>query len=338
MITLPTPLLFKPIYKDYLWGGERIPEIYERTGAPDRCAESWEIAAHKDGDSVVLRGPLAGRTLSDLTSLYGIALVGTRAPDPLRFPLLFKLIDARERLSVQVHPSNATAPLIPNAEPKTEMWYMLAPPAPLQVPQSVLTRALPSLYAGLTPGTTPDTLRAAIESKTVEQHLIPLPATPGGALFIPGGLVHAIGEGCLIYEVQQNSNTTFRLYDWDRIGGQGKPRRLHIEQSFTSIDWTLPPPSMTLPRETRTTPNATWEEVVTCEFFKVRRLTLRGKTTIPVDWTTFHALFVEGGDVTVEAGGERCPLPPGASCLIPASALRYTLTPSTPATIIITTL
>ncbi|MCL2105368.1 MAG: class I mannose-6-phosphate isomerase, partial [Kiritimatiellaeota bacterium] len=240
MITLPTPLLFKPVYKDYLWGGNRLPPLYARAGAPERCAESWEIAAHKDGDSIVQRGPLSGRTLSDLTALYGAALVGTRAPDPLRFPLLFKLIDAREKLSVQVHPSNANAELT-NGEPKTEMWYLLDPT--MEVRTSELqngSTSPPSLYAGFCPGTTPDALREAVGNSTADHFLITHRATPGGTLFIPGGLVHAIGEGCLIYEVQQNSNTTFRLYDWDRIGGQGKPRRLHIEQCFKSIDWTLP--------------------------------------------------------------------------------------------------
>jgi mannose-6-phosphate isomerase len=221
------------------------------------------------------------------------------------------------------------------------MWYMLAPPdTGLRTTDYGLQNdtSLPTLYAGLREGIPPDTLRAAIEDKTVEQHLIPLHATPGGALFIPGGLVHAIGEGCLIYEVQQNSNTTFRLYDWDRVGSQGKPRRLHIAQSFNSIDWTLPPPSMTLPTETRKTLNATWADVVSCEFFKVRKLTLRGKETVPVDWTTFHALFVEAGEVAVEAGGETHYLTAGTSCLIPASALRYVLTPTPNATLLVTTL
>jgi mannose-6-phosphate isomerase len=187
-------------------------------------------------------------------------------------------------------------------------------------------------------GVTPDTLRAAVENGTADQCLIKLNATPGGALFIPGGLVHAIGEECLIYEVQQNSNTTYRLYDWNRLGAQGKPRRLHIEQSFSSIDWTLPPPSMTLPIETRKTPNATWADVISCDYFKLRKLILCGKETIPVNWASFQALFVEEGDVAVEAGNERYTLTPGTSCLIPASALRYVLTPTPNATLLVTTL
>ena len=432
MNMVPHPLLFNPLSKDYLWGGSRIPALYSRPGAPARCAESWEIAAHTDGDTTVLHGPLAGRTLSDLTALYGAALVGTRAPDPLRFPLLFKLIDAHEKLSVQVHPSNANAERT-NGEPKTEMWYLLDPTMEFRTSglqnvrtselqnvrtselqnvrtselqnvrtselqnvrtsdlqnfrtselqnfrtselqnvrtselqnfgtsglqnvrtselQNVRTSGLqnvrtselqnfrtspPSLYAGFRPGITPDALRAALGDNTVGQCLAELRAAPGGALFIPGGLVHAIGEGCLIYEVQQNSNTTYRLYDWDRLGAQGKPRRLHIEQSFQSIDWTLPPPVVTLPTETRKTAGATWSDIVSCDYFKVRKLALSGKETIPVDGTTFHALFVERGDAAVEAGDVRYALPPGTSCLIPASALRYTLTGN--ATLLVTTL
>ena len=225
MNTLSTPLLFRPVYKDYIWGGDRIPAAYSRGDAPGRCAESWEIAAHPDGDSVVAHGPFAGRTLSALTAEYGAALTGTRAPDPTRFPLLFKLIDAREKLSVQVHPSDATAGLT-GGEPKTEMWYVLD------------RTGGATLYAGLRDGVTPAALRAALADGTAKHCLTEHPATPGQAIFIPGGLVHAIGDGCLIYEVQQNSNTTYRLYDWDRVGADGTPRALHVGQSFKVIDWT----------------------------------------------------------------------------------------------------
>jgi len=290
------------VRKDYIWG-----------------TESWDIAAHPDGDTLVSQGPFAGRALSSLVSAFGAALLG---PSATRFPLLFKRIDAFEKLSVQVHPSNATAAQA-GGEPKTEMWHMLG------------GTGNATLYAGLLPGTTPDTLRAALDNGTAEQCLAELPATPGQSLFIPGGLVHAIGGGCHLYEVQQNSNTTYRLYDWNRTGADGNPRPLHIEAAFRAIDWTLPPPRLTAPTPTRTTPNAAWSDVGSCDDFNIRKLALCGHAAIPLDGTTFHVLFAEAGHATVEAGGESYPLATGASCLIPAAAAGYTLTGN--ATLLITT-
>jgi mannose-6-phosphate isomerase len=320
-----SPLVFAPVYKDYIWGGHRIPVAYGRTGAPAVCAESWEISAHPEGASVVVSGAFAKSDLHALTARFGAALTGTRAPDPHRFPLLFKLIDARDRLSVQVHPNNANASLT-GGEPKTEMWVVLD-----RTPGA-------SLYAGLAEGVSPDSLRAALDSGDAENCLVRLAVEPGQALFIPGGLVHAIGSGCLVYEVQQNSNTTYRLYDWNRTGADGQPRALHIEESFKTIDWTLRPPQMRLPVTCEACGRNRWSDVVACEFFTLRKLDLAETHTVPVDGTSFHALFVEKGRVTVAAGGENVSLLKGASCLIPAAADDFKLTPETPSTLLITTL
>ena len=319
------PFVFQSVYKDYIWGGARIPAAYGRVGVPAVCAESWEISAHPDGQSVVSSGPFAGRGLAELTATFGAALTGTRAPDPTRFPLLFKLIDARDRLSVQVHPNNANAHLT-HGEPKTEMWVVLD-----RTPHA-------SLYAGLAEGVSPESLRAALAAGTAETQLVCLPVEPGQALFIPGGLVHAIGAGCLIYEVQQNSNTTYRLFDWNRAGADGKPRQLHIEESFQSIDWSLRPPQMLTPIKSASSGRNTWSDVVSCDYFTLRKLDLTETITVPVDGTSFHALFVEKGHATVSAGGESVALSAGASCLIPAAAAGYTLAPESTATLLVTTL
>ena len=320
-----TPIVFHSVYKDYIWGGSRIPTAYGRVGAPAVCAESWEISAHPDGQSIVSAGPFAGRGLADLAATFGAALTGTRAPDPTRFPLLFKLIDARDRLSVQVHPNNANAHLT-HGEPKTEMWVVLD-----RVPHA-------SLYAGLAEGVSPKSLRAALAAGSAESQLVRLQVEPGQALFIPGGLVHAIGAGCLIYEVQQNSNTTYRLFDWNRAGADGKPRQLHIDESFQSIDWSLQQPQMLTPAMSTSSRRNTWYDVVSCDYFTLRKLALMDSASVPVDGTSFHALFVEKGRVTVSAGGESVPLSAGASCLIPAAAAVYSLTPDSPTTLFITTL
>lgn len=320
-----TPFVFRPIYKDSIWGGVRIAAAYGRIGTPKVCAESWEISAHPDGQSVVANGPFTGQTLGELASAFGAAITGIRAPVSTRFPLLFKLIDARDRLSVQVHPNNANAALT-QGEPKTEMWVVLD-----RTPNA-------QLFAGLAAGVSPNSLRAALAAGTAEEHLVRLPIEPGQALFIPGGLVHAIGAGCLIYEVQQNSNTTYRLFDWNRTGVDGKPRQLHIEESFKSIDWSLKPPQMREPTPCGASGQNTLFAVVACDYFTLRKLDLTETMRIPVDGTSFHALFVVNGRATVSAGGEVIVLETGMSGLIPAAATSYTLTPETSATLLITTL
>lgn len=276
------------------------------------------------------QGKYSGRSLPDLATEFGVALMGTKTPDPARFPLLFKLIDARDKLSVQVHPNNANASLT-HGEPKTEMWYVLN-----RVQGS-------SLYAGLREGTTPDLLRTALADGTADKCLTEVRVNPGDAIFIPGGLVHAIGDGCLIYEVQQNSNTTYRLYDWNRVGADGKPRPLHIEESFKTIDWKpklsprVPPEPRTLnPLRAQSDILCTLQPLVSCAFFQVGKLMLEGGTSIEQDGTTFTALFVENGNASVEAGGETVHLNKGMSCLIPSAAQKFTLTGNV--SLIVTTL
>lgn len=325
MNPLHAPLVFAPVYKDYIWGGSRIPAAYARSGAPGVCAESWEISAHPDGMSVVAAGAFANQSLGELADRFGAGLTGSRAPDPRRFPLLFKLIDARDRLSVQVHPNNGNAAQT-GGEPKTEMWYVLD-----RTPGA-------SLYAGLADGVTPDALRDALAAGSAEACLVRLPVERGQALFIPGGLVHAIGAGCLVYEVQQNSNTTYRLYDWNRTGADGKPRALHIEESFKTIDWTLRPPRMQAPVSRGGCGGNVWSDVVSCAFFTLRKLELAQPLAVPVDGTSFHALFVEKGRASVSAGGETAVLAAGSSALVPAGAGGYTLASEGAATLLMTTL
>jgi mannose-6-phosphate isomerase len=314
MHALRQPLLFAPVYKDYIWGGNRIAAHYGRSGTPPVCAESWELSAHADGPSIVCAGPLTGQSLAELAQTHDRALLGTRAPHPNRFPLLFKLIDARQKLSVQVHPSEQTAAAC-GGEPKTEMWYVLE-----RTPGA-------ELYAGLQPGTNADVLRAALAARQVAGRLVRLPVNPDDALFIPGGLVHAIGDGCLLYEVQQNSNTTYRLHDWDRFGPDGQPRPLHVERAFAVIDWALPVPVLRRPQPAASNgPNA-WFDVLDCSFFHMRRVLLTAPEAVPQDGSSFHALFVIAGCVTVAAGGMATDWPAGTSGLVPAAAGGYRVEP-----------
>lgn len=239
------PLTFRENVHTKLWG-----------------SESWVISAHPSAPSVVAEGAFAGRTLADLTRTYGAAFVGTKAPDPTSFPLLFKVIDAKDRLSVQVHPNEQTRALT-GGDPKTEMWYALGGDGPI--------------FAGLKPGTTPARVAEDVRTGRFEDTLVRHSCRPGLTLFIPGGLVHAIGERVRVYEVQQSSDTTYRLYDWGRVGTDGRPRELHVEASLKSIDFTLPAPEP--------------QTDVSCPFFHFRPVVVNGTFDVSANAETFTAVF-----------------------------------------------
>jgi len=306
------PLLFEPVYKDYIWGGTRIAAVYGRDMEMDVCAESWEIADRPEGMSIVRNGPLAGRTLNELATERRADMLGLSANGDV-FPLLIKIIDARQRLSVQVHPNDESA-AVHGGDAKTEMWYVLdaEPDA--------------TIFAGLRAGTDPDSFRRALEDERLEETLCSLPARAGEAIYIPGGRVHAIGAGCLLLEVQQNSNTTYRVYDWGRVGTDGKPRELHVDQAFKVIDWGAGPVAAAQPQRVEGAgPNTCWE-VISCEYFRVKRVDLREAETVSPGGG-FNALFTSAGTTVVQGGGMAEELAPGTSCLIPAALDSYTLTP-----------
>ena len=316
MVTMQLyPLLFRHVYRDYLWGGNRIAERFGRTDAPERCAESWEISPHPDGPSIVANGPLAGRDLQSLCDECGEALLGT-ACEGTRFPLLFKLIDAREKLSVQVHPSEETAEAV-GGEPKTEMWYLLgADPGA-------------SIYCGLRDCPGPRTLRDALTAHRVPDLLVEHPSQVGSAMFVPGGTVHAIGGGNLVYEVQQNSNTTYRVYDWDRVGPDGRLRELHVEKAMSVIQWRAPKLGFLRPEPMAAAgAGNTCRRILRSDFFELRETKLQGLEPVAMDGLSFHALFVAEGQAKLSWGdGESMELGLGVSCLVPASLGAYALEP-----------
>ena len=247
--------------------------------------ESWEISAFECDPSRIAAGDARGKTLPEVY------------PD---FPLLFKVIDAKTRLSVQVHPNETTCKLT-GGDPKTEMWCALSDGP---------------IYAGLKPGTTAAEVAAAVESGRFEELLVRHEATFGDVFYIPGGLVHAIGDGVRLYEVQQSSNTTFRLYDWGRVGADGRPRELHVEKGLQATDCSLPPPS---PCTSLKTP-----------FFDFSQLPLAGERRLTTGPGEFLALFTAKGDVMVDGevvreGSSRL-LPPGSSCLVRAASAHVFVT------------
>jgi mannose-6-phosphate isomerase len=308
------PLTFDPVYKDYLWGGNRIAQSYGRTGTPEICAESWEISAHPDGMSVVSNGALARRTLADLARDHGAALLGTRSETAI-FPLLIKIIDAAKVLSVQVHPDNENAAKY-GGEPKTEMWYVL----------DAVSDA--SLIMGLQPGTDAARCRQAIDAGELEGLLSWQEAKPADAFFIPGGRVHALGSDCLILEVQQNSNTTYRLFDWNRVDAAGRSRPLHIEKAFEVIHWQDDGKARVPPRPILETGQV--EKTLVCEapYFRVEKWAVNGSLETRGSPETFQAFFCTHGEAILEARDHVVTLTAGTSCLVPACIESYTLQPA----------
>ncbi len=301
------PLRFRPVYKDYLWGGIRLREVYGRRLPGPVIAESWEIADRPEGMSRVADGPFAGRTLDRLVADLGVDLVGTEAPAG-RFPLLFKIIDARERLSVQVHPDERTASLT-GGDAKTEMWVVLPGSSPSGV------------HVGLAPGVNRATFARARRTGAWDGVIQHLPAALGDAILVPGGQVHAIEAGCFLYEIQQNSDTTFRVWDWGRVGPDGRARELHLDQAMAAIAWEERAGGRLAPHTLETTPSGRRELLHAGHPFRVERLVLAGTWEGATDGTSFHVLFVARG--RARAGDVE--LPPGSSCLIPAGLGPYPL-------------
>jgi mannose-6-phosphate isomerase len=219
------PLRFHPYLRPMVWGGRRLGEALNKPlPTPGPYGEAWEISDHGSHQSVLASGPSAGRTLRDLMQRQPEALLGRPAPGP--FPWLVKFLDASDWLSVQVHPDDTAAVrLWPGEGGKTEAWFVLA------------ARPGSRIYAGLLPDVGEAQLRQALASGTVAECLHQFAPRAGDCLFLPAGTVHAVGGGVLLAEVQQTSDATFRLFDWNRTDANGQPRQLHVEQALACIDW-----------------------------------------------------------------------------------------------------
>jgi mannose-6-phosphate isomerase len=256
------PMQFEPIYQYRIWGGRRLTDLLT---APlpgnDPIGEAWILSDRDDHASRVSNGPLKGRTIGQLFEHWPDQLMGKLAGRFSRFPLLLKFLDAHEMLSVQVHPSDQQTDYLPVGEHgKTEAWVVLE-----AGPDS-------RIYAGLKPGTTADNLKQSLTNGTIADHLSYFTPKPGYGVFIPAGTVHALGGDIVVFEVQQNSDVTFRLYDWNHIDKKtGKPRSLQVDQALACIDFTKGAIEPIIPvMETKTPIDR--ERIFTCEHFILWRL------------------------------------------------------------------
>lgn len=304
-----------PAFKDYLWGGTKLRDEYGKKCDLDKVAESWELSCHKDGCSVVADGEYAGLTLPQYIEKAGKAVLGTDCEKFEYFPILIKLIDAKQNLSVQVHPDNDYAMRVEGEYGKTEMWYVVdcEPGAGL-------------LY-GFKHEISKEEFRRRIEDNTLLEVTNRVEVHPGDVFFIEAGTLHAIGEGILIAEIQQNSNTTYRVYDYGRVGADGKPRQLHIEKA---IDVTRLAPATCPCGRPQAKPEAfdggSVLPLASCDYFTVKEMEVTSHAALMADEKSFHSLLLLDGSLTLSMGGEKLEMKKGDSVFVPAGSGDYTLT------------
>ncbi len=309
LASLP-PLMFSPVYRRYLWGGRRFASAFGRVlPSGDDFAESWELVDRGEDQSVVAAGPLAGATLGSLVRAHGDLLLGKHA-NHTAFPLLFKFLDANQVLSVQVHPDDVRAArLTPPDRGKTEAWYVIdAEPGS-------------RIYAGLREGVEPSDLAAAIRAGTCEAVLHSFEPRPGDCVFIPAGTVHAIGAGLLVAEIQQSSDVTYRLFDWNRVGPDGRPRPLHVEVGVEAV--TQLGPVDPVRRHATSDPAVT--RLVTCDYFVLDEVSPVGSWRLGGDGR-LHFLAVLKGSAHLRDSRSSDAVGPGGCVLVPASSGEQAMT------------
>jgi mannose-6-phosphate isomerase len=301
------PLRFEPIYQYRLWGGRRLSGLFSAPLPGDGpIGEAWLLSDRDDYQSQIANGPLKGQTIGELMKEFGGQLMGKLAPRFRRFPLLLKFLDAHELLSVQVHPSDAHPELLPPGETgKTEAWVVIE------------ANNGSRIYAGLKPGTTADDLRHSLADGTIADCLEGIVPKPGDAVFIPAGTVHTLGGDVVVFEIQQNSDVTFRLYDWGHVDAKtGQPRPLQVDHALASIDFAGSTGGLAAPFVESTTP-VSRERLFDCDHFLLWRL--RGESPFNVGAAEMPRVLVcIGGAGWLESEGSAYGIEKGEVWLLPA--------------------
>jgi mannose-6-phosphate isomerase len=300
------PFKFNSIFKERVWGGRNLETLYHKQlPGSGPIGESWEISDRPGDASVIVNGPLAGKNLRWLMENHERELLGDAKSQGGLFPLLVKILDAQEKLSLQVHPPASKAAEL-GGDPKTEMWY--------------IAQAAPGaeLYVGLKCGVTRDEFERRIQDGTVAECFHRVPVKAGDTMFLPSGRVHAIGAGLVIFEIQQNSDTTYRVFDWNRVGTDGKPRDLHVPQSLASIDFEDVEPALT-GGDFTAAGRFKIRPLAKHPLFSVDAFRALSKETISFKQPRLKIVGVLEKSVTISGAGVSVELHPGEFGLIPAS-------------------
>lgn len=314
------PLKFKPLYMTRMWGGTMMSELLKRDvpfNGVDPIGESWELVDREGEQSVVENGSFAGKTMEELLKLYKFDILGPEGRNYERFPLLVKLIDAGERLSLQVHPdTEACAAIGEGAQPKTEMWYIMG------------CRNDGCILAGLDAGATRSRLLETMNSSEVESLLQKYSSVAGDSYFITSGTLHAIGGGNLILEIQQNSDTTYRISDWGRVDQHGNPRELHVEKGMKSINF-MNHARCRIPGDVNNTRfNRVVPMVKDCPFFRIDALHLKEDLQENTrERSSFHLLSSAQGSFIVKTANGEVRIDMGETVLVPYAVENYIISP-----------
>lgn len=298
-------LKLTPTCKDYLWGGNWLRQEYHKQSDKNVIAESWELSCHVDGASRIAEGPFAGKTLQEYIEWEGKRVLGKNCMQFQNFPILIKFIDAKENLSIQVHPSDDYAISNEGQYGKTEMWYV------------VDCEEGAYLYYGFSRQISVEEFSERIRNDTLLEVLNKVPVKKGDVFFIEAGTIHAIGKGIVIAEIQQNSNVTYRVYDYGRVGADGKKRDLHIEKALAVTN-----------RSPKVAPESFEPHLGKCKYFTVDKLVLDGrfmeKMTGKVDESSFLHILVIDGEGTIQ-NGEKLQFVKGDSILLTADTGEFTI-------------
>ncbi len=300
------PIKLQSVFKEIIWGGNRLKTDYNKKSDLSNIAESWELTVREDGMNTIIGGEFDGLTMQEYIDKNGFEVVTNKPMD--RFPLLIKFIDAEDNLSIQVHPDDDYAMAKANSLGKTEMWYVIdAKPGA-------------KLVYGLKSTSTAESLKRAIANGTVENELNYVSVKKGDVFFIPSGLVHAIGAGILLAEIQQNSNITYRVYDYNRLGKDGKPRELHVEDALNVIVNRNEDEIDKIRFSTNVKNDNT---LASCEFFNVEKFFIDEPCEFSANAESFNSILCLEGDGNITFEGESFPISKGDSYFIPAGMGDY---------------
>jgi len=310
------PFLLTPAYKDYLWGGDRLKSEYNKDTGISPLAESWECSVHKDGESIVASGVFEGKTLKEVLQEHP-EFIGTHPDKELGFPLLIKLIDAKEDLSIQVHPDDEYAREHENGEyGKYEMWYVLEAEKDARI-----------IY-GFSHDCTKEQVRKAVENGTISRHLQRVKVRKGDIFFVPPGTVHAIGKGIVIAEIQESSDLTYRLYDYNRIDKNGNKRQLHIDKALDVLNlnkFIEPKRPLRLLKYKNECAN---EFISRCKYFEVHRCLVNSEYKFSADEFSFRVLLCMDGQGKMSYEKKEFIISKGDCIFVPANSCDITLSGS----------